>query len=226
MPSLNECCLYVIAPALRHGMFFHCWLSSVQSAYEDTVPKIFARWLKFLSHSLICESFACVKRAQTRQHTHPHTHVEADLPNLPSWSNGINNIINSPIAEASKSKSTTTTTTRSSATATTTNQSRGTTAKPVTPSSTTAPEKKAAGLRTNRPASSASTTIKTTTHSGSSTFSETRNARSKIGSTDNVKNQPGATKVGPKFIIHSLQTGMSLQPTKIANLMMLLKTVV
>lgn len=140
--------------------------------------------------------------------------------------NGINNINNSPIAEASKIKTTTTTTTRSSATATTTNQSRGTTAKPVTPSSTTAPEKKAAGLRTTRIASSTSTTIKTTAQSGSSTFSETRNTRSKIGSTDSMKHQPGAAKVGCTFIIHSLQTGVSLQPIKIANLMMLLKIVV
>ncbi|KAM9827289.1 uncharacterized protein ACB057_017668 [Neosynchiropus ocellatus] len=102
-------------------------------------------------------------------------------------------------ADASKPKTTTTTTTtaaRSSTATTTTTRTRPVASKPSTPSSTTAPEKKPTVPRTSRTATASSTTLttsKTTARPG--TAPDIRNVRSKIGSTDNMKHQPGGGKV-------------------------------
>ncbi|KAM8882255.1 uncharacterized protein ACB058_002140 isoform 9-T9 [Synchiropus picturatus] len=98
-------------------------------------------------------------------------------------------------ADASKPK-TTTTAARSSTATTTTTRTRPVAAKPSTPSSTTAPEKKPVVPRTSRTSTTSSTTLttsKTTTRPG--TAPDIRNVRSKIGSTDNIKHQPGGGKV-------------------------------
>ncbi|CAF92507.1 unnamed protein product, partial [Tetraodon nigroviridis] len=88
-------------------------------------------------------------------------------------------------------------TSRSAAAGAAASRPRGPTAKPAPPSSTTAPEKKAAGLRTTRPASSTSTT-----RTAAQSASETRTARSKAGPTDQTKHQPGGAKVGPTLVLH------------------------
>ncbi|XP_053716823.1 microtubule-associated protein 4 isoform X2 [Synchiropus splendidus] len=98
-------------------------------------------------------------------------------------------------ADASKPK-TTTTAARSSTSTTTTTRTRPVAAKPSTPSSTTGPEKKPTVPRTSRTSTTSSTTLttsKTTTRPG--TAPDIRNVRSKIGSTDNIKHQPGGGKV-------------------------------
>ncbi|XP_076617528.1 uncharacterized protein LOC143339882 isoform X6 [Chaetodon auriga] len=104
-------------------------------------------------------------------------------------------------ADATKPK-TTTTSTRSSASTTAASRTRTTAAKPATPSSTSGsvPEKKPAVPRTARAASStatttASTASRTTARPSTAPAPDIRNARSKIGSTDNMKHQPGGGKV-------------------------------
>ncbi|XP_029313678.1 microtubule-associated protein 4 isoform X13 [Cottoperca gobio] len=100
-------------------------------------------------------------------------------------------------ADSTKPKTTSTSSTGRS-TASTTAASR-TAAKPATPSSTigTAPEKKPMVPRTPRAASSTTTptTSRTTARSSTAPAPDIRNVRSKIGSTDNMKHQPGGGKV-------------------------------
>ncbi|XP_041817260.1 microtubule-associated protein 4 isoform X3 [Chelmon rostratus] len=101
-------------------------------------------------------------------------------------------------ADSTKPK---TTTTRSSASTTAASRTRTTAAKPATPSSTsgTVPEKKPAVPRTTRTTSSTTatttTTSRTTARPSTAPAPDVRNARSKIGSTDNMKHQPGGGKV-------------------------------
>nr|XP_046227967.1 microtubule-associated protein 4 isoform X2 [Scatophagus argus] len=101
-------------------------------------------------------------------------------------------------AESTKPKTnTTTTTTRSSASTTASSRTRTTAAKPATPSSTTGtvPEKKPPVPRAARVTSSTTTTSRTTARPATAPAPDIRNARSKIGSTDNMKHQPGGGKV-------------------------------
>uniref|UniRef100_A0A665VL21 Microtubule-associated protein n=1 Tax=Echeneis naucrates TaxID=173247 RepID=A0A665VL21_ECHNA len=104
-------------------------------------------------------------------------------------------------ADATKPK-TTTATTRSAGSTNTAPRTRTTAAKPATPSSTsgTVPEKKPPVPRAPRPASSTTpntttTTSRTTARPGTAPAPDIRNVRSKIGSTDNMKHQPGGGKV-------------------------------
>ncbi|XP_035980974.1 microtubule-associated protein 4 isoform X10 [Fundulus heteroclitus] len=96
---------------------------------------------------------------------------------------------------------TTTTTSKSTTSTTAASRTRTTTAaKPATLSSTTAPEKKPSVPRTSRPTTSAtstttSTTTRPTARPGTAPAPDIRNVRSKIGSTDNIKHQPGGGKV-------------------------------
>uniref|UniRef100_A0A3Q3J5X9 Microtubule-associated protein n=1 Tax=Monopterus albus TaxID=43700 RepID=A0A3Q3J5X9_MONAL len=99
-------------------------------------------------------------------------------------------------------KTKTTTTTRSTASASSASHTRATAAKPATLSSTagTVPEKKPPVPRSPRATSSATATTATTTSSTTARPTSApapgiRNARSKIGSTDNIKHQPGGGKV-------------------------------
>ncbi|XP_067342239.1 microtubule-associated protein 4 isoform X3 [Channa argus] len=111
------------------------------------------------------------------------------------------NTLKTSTANSAKPKTTTTTTTtttRSSSSTTAASRTRTTAAKPATPSSTTgtAPEKKPPVPRAPRVASSTTlSTSRTTARPGSVTAPDIRNARSKIGSTDNMKHQPGGGKV-------------------------------
>ncbi|XP_019125999.2 microtubule-associated protein 4 isoform X8 [Larimichthys crocea] len=104
-------------------------------------------------------------------------------------------------ADSTKSKTTTsTTTTRSSASTTAASRTRTTAAKPATPSSTagSVPEKKPPVPRVARAASSTTATTtasRTTARPSTAPAPDIRNARSKIGSTDNMKHQPGGGKV-------------------------------
>ncbi|XP_035509703.1 microtubule-associated protein 4 isoform X5 [Morone saxatilis] len=102
-------------------------------------------------------------------------------------------------ADATKPK---TTTTRSSASTTAASRTRTAAAKPATPSSTTGtvPEKKPPVPRAARATSSTTstttiTTSRTTSRPNTAPAPDIRNARSKIGSTDNMKHQPGGGKV-------------------------------
>ncbi|XP_074549919.1 uncharacterized protein LOC141807671 isoform X5 [Halichoeres trimaculatus] len=99
-------------------------------------------------------------------------------------------------ADSAKPK-TTTTTARSSVSNTAASRTRTTAAKPATTSSTSGPaEKKPPVPRATRVTSSTTTTTTTsraTTRPG--TAPDVRNIRSKIGSTDNMKHQPGGGKV-------------------------------
>uniref|UniRef100_A0A3Q2QFW0 Microtubule-associated protein n=1 Tax=Fundulus heteroclitus TaxID=8078 RepID=A0A3Q2QFW0_FUNHE len=96
---------------------------------------------------------------------------------------------------------TTTTTSKSTTSTTAASRTRTTAAaKPATLSSTTAPEKKPSVPRTSRPTTSAtstttSTTTRPTARPGTAPAPDIRNVRSKIGSTDNIKHQPGGGKV-------------------------------
>ncbi|XP_028424756.1 microtubule-associated protein 4 isoform X2 [Perca flavescens] len=95
---------------------------------------------------------------------------------------------------------TTTSTTRSTASSTTASRTRTTAAKPATTSSTTGtvPEKKPMVPRAPRATSStitAATTSRVTARPSTAPASDIRNVRSKIGSTDNMKYQPGGGKV-------------------------------
>ncbi|XP_073344268.1 uncharacterized protein [Pagrus major] len=108
--------------------------------------------------------------------------------------------LRSSAADSTKPK--TTTTTRSSVSTTAASRTRTAAAKPATASSTsgTAPEKKPAVPRTARAASSTTsttttTTSRTTARPSTAPAPDIRNARSKIGSTDNMKHQPGGGKV-------------------------------
>ncbi|XP_023264773.1 microtubule-associated protein 4-like [Seriola lalandi dorsalis] len=102
-------------------------------------------------------------------------------------------------ADSTKPK---TTTTRSTGSTNAASRTRTTAAKPATPSSTsgTVPEKKPPVPRAPRAASSTTTssttaTTRTTARPGTAPGPDIRNARSKIGSTDNMKHQPGGGKV-------------------------------
>ncbi|CAJ1081945.1 microtubule-associated protein 4 [Xyrichtys novacula] len=101
---------------------------------------------------------------------------------------------------ADSTKPKTTTTARSSTLATAASRTRTTAAKPATPSSTASPaEKKPAVPRATRTAPSATTTTtstaRTTARPGTAPAPDIRNVRSKIGSTDNMKYQPGGGKM-------------------------------
>uniref|UniRef100_A0A3B4TAX3 Microtubule-associated protein n=1 Tax=Seriola dumerili TaxID=41447 RepID=A0A3B4TAX3_SERDU len=102
-------------------------------------------------------------------------------------------------ADSTKPK---TTTTRSTGSTNAASRTRTTAAKPATPSSTsgTVPEKKPPVPRAPRAASSTTTssttaTTRTTARPGTASGPDIRNARSKIGSTDNMKHQPGGGKM-------------------------------
>ncbi|KAK5603769.1 hypothetical protein CRENBAI_001314 [Crenichthys baileyi] len=107
------------------------------------------------------------------------------------------------IADSTKPKpKTTTTTSRSTTSTTAASRTRTTAAKPATlsPSTATSPEKKPPVPRTARPATSASFTTTSTTsrpmaRPGTAPAPDISNVRSKIGSTDNIKHQPGGGKV-------------------------------
>ncbi|XP_068438226.1 microtubule-associated protein 4 isoform X2 [Clinocottus analis] len=95
---------------------------------------------------------------------------------------------------------TTTSTTRSAASTAAASRTRTTAAKPATSSFSTTgavPEKKPTVPRTSRPTSSITTTTasRTTSRPSTAPAPEIRNVRSKIGSTDNIKHQPGGGKV-------------------------------
>ncbi|XP_047423677.1 microtubule-associated protein 4 isoform X8 [Mugil cephalus] len=102
-------------------------------------------------------------------------------------------------ADSTKPKTTASTTTRSTASSTAASRTRTTAAKPATPSSApgAAPEKKPPVPRAPRPSSatSATTASRTAARPGTAPAPDIRNARSKIGSTDNMKHQPGGGKV-------------------------------
>ncbi|XP_069368099.1 microtubule-associated protein 4 isoform X12 [Paralichthys olivaceus] len=103
-------------------------------------------------------------------------------------------------ADSTKPKTTTTTRSAGATTTTTTaSRARTTAAKPATPSSSTVPEKKPLVPRAPRASFSSTTTAtsKTATRPSTAPAPDIRNARSKIGSTDNMKHQPGGGKVRP-----------------------------
>ncbi|XP_040926580.1 microtubule-associated protein 4 isoform X9 [Betta splendens] len=97
---------------------------------------------------------------------------------------------------ATTTTTTTTTTTRSSAASSAASRPRTAAPKPAAaPSSTTAatvPEKKPPVPRTSRPPTA---NAKAAARPGAAPTPDIRNARSKIGSTDNMKHQPGGGKV-------------------------------
>uniref|UniRef100_A0A3P9P6T5 Microtubule-associated protein n=1 Tax=Poecilia reticulata TaxID=8081 RepID=A0A3P9P6T5_POERE len=101
-------------------------------------------------------------------------------------------------ADSTKPK-TTSTTSRSTISTTAASRTRTTATKPATLSSATATaaEKKPLVPRTQRPTASttASTTTRPTARPGTAPDPDIRNIRSKIGSTDNIKHQPGGGKV-------------------------------
>ncbi|XP_063340423.1 microtubule-associated protein 4 isoform X8 [Pelmatolapia mariae] len=101
-------------------------------------------------------------------------------------------------ADSSKPKTTTTRSTASTTT-TTASRTRTTAAKPATPSSATGtgPEKKPPVPRAPRAASSTTATTASRSTTRPATAPDVRNVRSKIGSTDNMKHQPGGGKVPP-----------------------------
>ncbi|XP_029979767.1 LOW QUALITY PROTEIN: microtubule-associated protein 4 [Sphaeramia orbicularis] len=101
---------------------------------------------------------------------------------------------------ADSTKPKTTTTTRVTASTTAASRTRTTATKPTTPSSAsgTVPEKKPSVPRTSRPNPQPPlppTASRTTARTGIAGAPDIRNARSKIGSTDNIKHQPGGGKV-------------------------------
>ncbi|KAK2858576.1 hypothetical protein Q5P01_003196 [Channa striata] len=101
-------------------------------------------------------------------------------------------------AKPKANTSATNTTTRSTVPTTAATRTRTTAAKPATPSTTTgtAPEKKPPVPRAPRVStSSTTTTSRTTARPATAPVPDVRNARSKIGSTDNMKHQPGGGKV-------------------------------
>ncbi|XP_034415615.1 microtubule-associated protein 4 isoform X2 [Cyclopterus lumpus] len=101
-------------------------------------------------------------------------------------------------ADSTKPK-TSTTTTRSTASTATASRTRTTASKPAMPSSSTTgavPEKKPTVPRTPRPTSSTTTTAsRNMARPSTAPIPDVRQARSKIGSTDNMKHQPGGGKV-------------------------------
>ncbi|KAM4718149.1 uncharacterized protein FYW61_016045 [Anableps anableps] len=101
-------------------------------------------------------------------------------------------------ADSTKPK-TTSTSSRSTTSAAAASRTRTTVAKPAPLSSTgvTAPEKKPLVFRAPRPtaATTASNTTRPTARPGTAPDPDIRNVRSKIGSTDNIKHQPGGGKV-------------------------------
>ncbi|KAJ4925669.1 hypothetical protein JOQ06_018392, partial [Pogonophryne albipinna] len=102
-------------------------------------------------------------------------------------------------ADPTKPK-TTTSTTRSTTSTLAASRTRPTAAKPAPPPSSsttgTAPEKKPLVPRTSRTTSSTTTTTsRTAARPGTAPAPDIRNVRSKIGSTDNMKHQPGGGKV-------------------------------
>ncbi|XP_051910116.1 microtubule-associated protein 4 isoform X9 [Hippocampus zosterae] len=106
----------------------------------------------------------------------------------------------STVADSSKPRSTTTTAMRSSV-STTTTASRTRAAAPKTSSSSTTAgavtDKKPTVPRAPRAtfSTTTTTTARTTARPGTATAPDIHNARSKIGSTDNIKHQPGGGKV-------------------------------
>ncbi|XP_053268063.1 microtubule-associated protein 4 isoform X2 [Pleuronectes platessa] len=101
-------------------------------------------------------------------------------------------------ADSTKPKTTTRSTGAPTTTTTTTaSRTRITAAKPATPSSSSVPEKKPTVPRAPRAAFSTTATAasKTATRPSTAPAADTRNVRSKIGSTDNMKHQPGGGKV-------------------------------
>ncbi|KAM9839487.1 uncharacterized protein ACBR49_016508 [Aulostomus maculatus] len=131
-------------------------------------------------------------------------------------------------ADSAKPKTTTTTTARSSASSSATSRIRTTAAKPPTSSSTTgaAPEKKPPVPRAPRATSATtttttSTTSRTTARPGTAPAPDIRNARSKVGSTDNMKHQPGGGKVSAA----SLSRGVASKDTSQGKVQILNKKV-
>ncbi|XP_024135402.1 microtubule-associated protein 4 isoform X4 [Oryzias melastigma] len=102
-------------------------------------------------------------------------------------------------ADSAKPKTTTTTTRTAASTSAAAPRTRPPAAKPPAPSSTTgaAQEKKPPVPRAPRAPASTTTAAasKPAARPGSATAPDVRNARSKIGSTDNMKHQPGGGKV-------------------------------
>ncbi|XP_034428912.1 microtubule-associated protein 4 isoform X3 [Hippoglossus hippoglossus] len=100
-------------------------------------------------------------------------------------------------ADSTKPKTTTRSAGATTTTTTAASRTRITAAKPATPSSSTVPEKKPTVPRAPRAAFSTTATAasKTATRPGTAPAADTRNVRSKIGSTDNMKHQPGGGKV-------------------------------
>ncbi|XP_034562238.1 microtubule-associated protein 4 [Notolabrus celidotus] len=135
--------------------------------------------------------------------------------------------LRSSTADSTKPKTTTTAAARSSASATAASRTRPTAAKPATSSSTSGTaEKKPLVPRTTRVTSSATSTTATSTSRTTSRPStaptpDIRNVRSKIGSTDNMKHQPG----GGKMSSASLSRGVASKETSLGKVQILNKKV-
>ncbi|XP_054478602.1 microtubule-associated protein 4 isoform X2 [Anoplopoma fimbria] len=119
----------------------------------------------------------------------------------------------------------TTTTTRSTASTTSASRPRTAAAKPATPSSsTTGTEKKPTVPRIPRTTSSTTTTTtasRISARPSTAPAPDIRNARSKIGSTDNMKHQPGGGKVSSA----SLSRGVASKETSQGKVQILNKKV-
>ncbi|XP_037312110.2 microtubule-associated protein 4 isoform X6 [Pungitius pungitius] len=129
-------------------------------------------------------------------------------------------------ADPSKPKTTSAPALRSTAsTAAAASRARSTAAKPATPSPSTtsgaAPEKKPTVPRAPRPASSSAAPSRTTARPSAAPAPDIRNARSKIGSTDNMKHQPGGGKVSST----SLSRGAASKETSQSKVQILNKKV-
>ncbi|XP_068199716.1 microtubule-associated protein 4 [Antennarius striatus] len=102
-------------------------------------------------------------------------------------------------ADSTKPRTSTSTAPRSSAPASSASRTRTTAPKPATSSSTAgaAPEKKPLTPRPTTSSTTAATTAasRTTARASTAPAPDIRNVRSKIGSTDNMKHQPGGGKV-------------------------------
>ncbi|XP_041735747.2 microtubule-associated protein 4 isoform X3 [Coregonus clupeaformis] len=116
-----------------------------------------------------------------------------------------------------------TSTTRSSiaSTTSTTPRVRPSTTKPAPPSSSTVPEKKPPVPRVPRPTSGSASTTRTTSRPGTAPAPDIRNVRSKIGSTENMKYQPGGGKVSGRS--DALAKGSSSKETSEAKVQIVSK---
>uniref|UniRef100_A0A3B3WET4 Microtubule-associated protein n=1 Tax=Poecilia mexicana TaxID=48701 RepID=A0A3B3WET4_9TELE len=127
-------------------------------------------------------------------------------------------------ADSTKPK-TTSTTSRSTISTTAASRIRTTATKPATLSSATATaaEKKPLVPRTQRPTASttASATTRPTARPGTAPDPDIRNVRSKIGSTDNIKHQPGGGKVASA----SLKRGVTAKESSQGKVQILNKKV-